>query len=241
MKIAEDSAEVLRSETETTRTEEFDTEKYKMLDREAVLRNKERYWFWRRTQDIILSLFAMIVLLPVFALVAVLIFLDDPHGSPLFIQERVGRDGERFMMYKFRTMVVDAESQLDDLLDANEKDGPVFKIKEDPRITRIGHFLRQTSIDELPQLLNVLKGDMSIVGPRPCIPREVEHYTPFQRQRLFITPGLTCYWQIQPQRDNIKFDDWVNLDLQYIKERSFWVDWKIILKTIVVVMTADGE
>lgn len=241
MVVAEDNAEVLMPGAELAPEEEFDAQKYKMLDREAVLRNKEVYWFWRRAQDIVFSFLALVLLSPVLALVALAVYLDDPHGSPFFVQERVGRDGERFMMYKFRSMVVNAEAQLDSLLDANEKDGPVFKIKDDPRITRVGRFIRKTSIDELPQLLNVLKGDMSIVGPRPCIPREVEHYTEFQKQRLFVTPGLTCYWQIQPQRDSIKFNDWVNLDIQYIKERSFLVDWKIIFRTVAVVFGGDGE
>lgn len=214
---------------------------YEMLNRTEVLRNKELYWIGRRSQDILFSLLALIALFPLLLIVAAVIYLDDPHGSPIFVQERVGRDGERFMMYKFRSMCVNAESQLDDLLDANEKDGPVFKIRNDPRITRVGRFIRKTSIDELPQLLNVLKGDMSIVGPRPCIPREVEHYSAFQRQRLFVTPGLTCYWQIQPHRDAIKFDDWVNLDIKYIKERSFLVDWKIIFQTVIAVVRGSGE
>lgn len=241
MVIVEEREECAVSEAEPTPAEAMDSQKYKMLDREAVLRDKEVYWFWRRAQDILFSALGLVILFPLLLIVALAVYLDDPHGSPFFVQERVGRDGKRFRMYKFRSMVVNAESQLDSLLDANEKDGPVFKIKDDPRITRVGRFIRKTSIDELPQLLNVLKGDMSIVGPRPCIPREVEHYTEFQKQRLFVTPGLTCYWQIQPHRDSIKFNDWVNLDIQYIKERSFLVDWKIIFRTVAVVLGADGE
>ena len=119
-------------------------------------------------------------------------------------------------------------------------DGPAFKMKEDPRITRVGKFIRKTSLDELPQLFNVLKGDMSIVGPRPPLPREVEQYTEYQLQRLYVTPGLTCYWQVQPHRNDVDFDEWMELDMKYIKERSFLVDWKIIFKTIRVVLFGHG-
>ena len=120
-------------------------------------------------------------------------------------------------------------------------DGPAFKIQDDPRITRVGHFIRKTSIDELPQLINVLKGDMSIVGPRPALPREVIQYTDYQRQRMYVTPGLTCYWQIQPHRNEISFAEWMELDIKYIQERNFWVDWKIIFKTVLVVFRGQGE
>lgn len=214
---------------------------YEMLNREEVLSNKRLYWFGRRTQDILFSALALVGLLPLLAIVSLLIYLDDPHGSPIFIQERCGRDGKVFRMYKFRSMVMNAERLLDGLLDANEKDGPAFKIKDDPRLTRVGKIIRKTSIDELPQLVNVLKGDMSIVGPRPAIVREVEQYTEFEKQRLFVTPGLTCYWQIQPHRDKIKFDEWVRLDIQYIKDRSFLVDWKIIFRTFGAVIRGSGE
>lgn len=214
---------------------------YEMLNRKEVLSHKRLYWFCRRTQDILFSLLALIVLFPLLLIVALLIYLDDPHGSPIFVQERCGRDGRVFRMYKFRSMVMNAESLLDGLMDANEKDGPAFKIKDDPRLTRVGKIIRKTSIDELPQLLNVLKGDMSIVGPRPAIVREVEQYTEFEKQRLFVTPGLTCYWQIQSHRDEIKFDDWVLLDIKYIKERSFLVDWKIIFRTFGAVIRGSGE
>ena len=183
----------------------------------------------------------MIALMPLMLLIALVIYIDDPKGSPIFKQVRVGRNGKHFQFYKFRTMCVDAERKLEELRDQNEKDGPVFKIKEDPRVTRIGRFLRKSSLDELPQLFNILKGDMSIVGPRPALPREVEKYNDYQKQRLYVQPGLTCYWQIQPHRDSLTFDEWMDLDIQYIKERSFLVDWKIIFKTVGAVLKGSGE
>lgn len=212
-----------------------------VLDRKEQLVTKKSYWFWRRFQDIILSALALLVLWPVMLVTAIVIYVDDPHGSPIFSQVRCGRDGKLFKMYKFRSMYVDAEANLDELLEQNEMDGPAFKIKSDPRITRVGGFIRKTSIDELPQLWNILKGDMSIVGPRPALPREVELYTDLQRQRMYVTPGLTCYWQIQPKRNDISFDEWMELDLKYIQERSFLVDWKIIFKTIGAVLGKEGE
>lgn len=212
-----------------------------VLDRKAELYRKRRYWVLRRGQDILFSTIALLVLWPFLLLVALAIYIDDPHGSPIFKQTRCGRNGKTFQLYKFRSMYVDAEERLKELLDENEMDGPAFKIKNDPRITRVGHILRRTSIDELPQLWNILKGDMSIVGPRPALPREVEMYDSYQRQRMYVTPGLTCYWQIQPNRNEISFEDWMALDIQYIQERNFWVDWKIIFKTVKVVLTGQGE
>lgn len=138
----------------------------------------------------------MLVLWPFLLLVVLIIYLDDPHGSPLFSQTRIGRDGKTFRLYKFRSMYMNAEEKLSGLMEQNEMDGPVFKMKDDPRITRVGHIIRRCSIDELPQLINILKGDMSIVGPRPALPREVAQYNDYQKQRLYVTPGLTCYWQI---------------------------------------------
>lgn len=204
-------------------------------------RTRNAYCFFRRLQDIIFSLIAIITLLPIMIFTSIAIIIDDPKGGPFFSQIRVGKDGKIFKMYKFRSMVVDAEEQLQMLLKDNEMDGPAFKISDDPRITRVGKFIRKTSIDELPQLFNILRGDMSIVGPRPALPREVEQYTLYQTQRLLITPGLTCYWQIQPNRNDIPFNDWVEMDIRYIRERSFFVDWKIILKTIVSVFTKQGR
>jgi lipopolysaccharide/colanic/teichoic acid biosynthesis glycosyltransferase len=211
------------------------------LDPTALVKDRRKYWIVKRVQDIVLSTIALVVLLPIMLLVALIIYIDDPHGSPIFSQNRIGRKGKTFKMYKFRSMYVDAEDRLEELLQYNEMDGPVFKIKDDPRITRIGHIIRKTSIDELPQLWNILKGDMSIVGPRPALPREVAQYDEIQKQRMFVTPGLTCYWQIAPHRNDISFEEWMELDLKYIRERSFLVDWKIILKTFGAVLHKQGE
>lgn len=211
------------------------------IDREKTLRSHRRYWVLRRAQDIVFSLLALILLAPLALLISLAIVLDSPGDGAIFRQRRVGRDGKLFWLYKFRTMCPDAEEQLNELLSQNQMDGPVFKIKGDPRITRVGRFLRKTSLDELPQLLNVLQGDMSIVGPRPALPREVELYSDYQRQRLYVTPGLSCYWQIAPHRNEMSFDEWVALDMKYIQERSFWVDWKIIFKTFKVCLLGFGE
>ena len=211
------------------------------IDREKTLRSHRRYWVLRRAQDIVFSLLALILLAPLALLISLAIVLDSPGDGAIFRQRRVGRDGKLFWLYKFRTMCPDAEEQLNELLSQNQMDGPVFKIKGDPRITRVGRFLRKTSLDELPQLLNVLQGDMSIVGPRPALPREVELYSDYQRQRLDVTPGLSCYWQIAPHRNEMSFDEWVALDLKYIQERSFWVDWKIIFLTVRAMLMKYGE
>ena len=211
------------------------------IDREKTLRSHRRYWVLRRAQDIVFSLLALILLAPMALLISLAIVLDSPGDGAIFRQRRVGRDGKLFWLYKFRTMCPDAEEQLNELLSQNQMDGPVFKIKGDPRITWVGRFLRKTSLDELPQLLNVLRGDMSIVGPRPALPREVELYSDYQRQRLYVTPGLSCYWQIAPHRNEMSFDEWVALDMKYIQERSFWVDWKIIFLTVRAMLMKYGE
>ena len=211
------------------------------LDRSEQLHTRRGYWALRRAQDIFFTVLALLIIWPVMLITAIVIWLDDPHGSPVFSQIRCGRDGKLFKMYKFRSMYVDAEERLKDLLQDNEMDGPAFKIKDDPRITRVGRVIRKVGLDELPQLWNILKGEMSIVGPRPALPREVEQYTELQKQRMYVTPGLTCYWQIQPKRNDISFDEWMALDLKYIQERSFWVDWKIIFKTVGAVLGGEGE
>lgn len=211
------------------------------IDGETYLRSKRRYWIGRRLQDVLFSGLALLTLWPIMLLMALIIWIDSPGASPIFAQDRVGRSGKVFRFYKFRSMVPNAEAKLGELLSRNEMDGPVFKIKDDPRITRVGRFIRKTSIDELPQLLNILRGDMSIVGPRPALPREVAQYSNYERQRLIVTPGLTCYWQIQPHRNDLSFNEWLELDLKYIRERSFVTDWKIILGTIKAVLSMQGE
>lgn len=205
------------------------------------LKSKRAYWNLKRTFDIVASLSALIVLGIPMLIVALLIYIDDPHGSPFFAQERVGRDGKVFKFYKFRSMVVNAEDLLEELQEQNEKTGPVFKMKDDPRITKIGKFIRKTSIDELPQLVNILKGDMSVVGPRPALPKEVEQYDDYARLRLLITPGLTCYWQVQDNRDDVTFEEWMDMDIKYIKERTFIGDIVLIFKTLKVAVTGQGN
>ena len=210
------------------------------LDKEAVMSSKKGFLFFKRVQDIILSFTASLILLPVFLIVALIVFIECPSVSPFFVQQRVGKNGETFKFYKFRSMKPNAEAELENLLEQNEADGHAFKMKDDPRITKVGKFIRKTSIDELPQLWNILEGDMSIVGPRPPIPREVAEYSEFEKQRLYITPGLTCFWQATPNRNDITFEEWVLLDIKYINERSFLTDWKIIFKTVLAVFGMNG-
>ena len=200
----------------------------KILERESKL-----YLFIKRCIDIICSLAGIIVLSPVFLIVAALIKIEDPKGSIFFCQERNGQHPNTFKMYKFRSMVHNAEELLKDLQHKNEQTGPAFKMADDPRITKVGKFIRKTSLDELPQLFNILKGDMSLVGPRPPIPREVREYNSYQMQRLLVKPGLTCIWQVSG-RNNIGFDEWVDMDLEYIKTRNLLLDIKLILKTVKV-------
>lgn len=187
----------------------------------------------KRIMDIIGSLFGIILLLPVFIIIAILIKLEDPKGKVFFSQARNGKNSKVFKMYKFRSMVYNAEELLNELQHKNEQTGPVFKIENDPRITKVGRFIRKTSIDELPQLFNVLTGKMSLVGPRPPIPREVEQYDDYQMQRLLVKPGLTCIWQVSG-RNSIGFNEWIELDLEYIRNRSIWLDIKLIFKTVFV-------
>ena len=197
-----------------------------VLAKESIL-----YSVTKRLIDIVGSLCGIILLSPLFLIVAILIKLEDPKGKVFFAQERNGRYPKTFKMYKFRSMVHNAEELLADLMDRNEQTGPVFKINDDPRITKVGKFIRKTSIDELPQLFNVLKGDMSLVGPRPPIPHEVDQYNSYQMQRLAVKPGLTCIWQVSG-RNNIGFDEWVDMDIEYIQNRSLWLDIKLIFKTV---------
>ena len=194
--------------------------------------------FIKRASDAAVSLAALIILSPVLLLTAIAIKLTSP-GPIFFRQERNGMNGRRFTLLKFRSMVLGAEKMQEELRALNEMDGPVFKIRNDPRMTKIGRFLRRTSLDELPQLINVLKGDMSLVGPRPPIPGEVTNYETWQRRRLSMRPGLTCFWQISG-RNEVSFEEWMKLDLEYIDNWSLWLDFKILLKTVPVVLFGTG-
>lgn len=191
------------------------------------------YLCLKRLIDIIGAIIGLAVLSPVFIIVMILIKIEDPKGPVFFKQVRVGKGGEEFYMYKFRSMVVNAEEKLKDLLDLNEVSGAMFKMKDDPRVTKIGKFIRKTSIDELPQLWNVFKGEMSLVGPRPPLLREVSEYSNYEMQRLLVTPGCTGIWQASA-RNSVGFDEMVKMDLYYIRNRSFFLDFKIIFKTIIV-------
>jgi exopolysaccharide biosynthesis polyprenyl glycosylphosphotransferase len=196
------------------------------------------YFIMKRMIDVICALCGILLLLPMMIVVAIWIKLDS-KGSVFFAQERVGQDGRGFMMYKFRSMCTDAEYLLEKLQDKNEMTGPMFKIKEDPRVTKVGKFIRKTSIDELPQLFNILKGEMSLVGPRPSLPKEVAQFSPFQKQRLVAKPGLTCYWQVRGRSD-VSFEEWMEMDVQYIGERNTWIDICLIFKTVGVLFGDEG-
>lgn len=200
---------------------------------------KPIYEFFKRALDIVCSGLALLVLSPIFLIIAIAVRSDG--GPAFYSQERVGKNGKLFRIYKFRSMCVNADSpeMLAKLAALNEMDGPAFKIKNDPRITKVGRFIRRTSLDELPQLINIFIGDMTIVGPRPPLVSEVAQYTEYQRQRLLVKQGLTCYWQCSG-RNNINFEEWVELDLKYIRERSLWTDIKIIFMTIPAVLSGDG-
>lgn len=210
------------------------------IDNKILKESDERYKKVKRLFDIVVSFGLLVVLFVPMALVALIIVIDSPGASPIFVQERVGLNGKTFRLYKFRSMVANAESQLDSLLSQNEMQGPAFKIKNDPRITRFGRVIRKCCADELPQLVNILKGEMSFIGPRPPLPREVEQYTEYQKQRLSVIPGLTCYWQIKKNRNDCSFDEWLELDLKYIRERSVKTDITIFFKTFKVVLGMEG-
>lgn len=234
--------EAERSKTESSKMHgEDEPDGRKLITREEVESSKKVYRLIKRAEDFVLSLLALIVLCIPMLIVALIIWITSPGASPLFKQERVGKNGKIFKLWKFRSMIPNAESKLDELMDQNEMDGPVFKIKKDPRITPVGHFIRMTSIDELPQLVDILRGDMSIVGPRPALPREVEQYGDFERQRLLVRPGLTCYWQAHHARNEVSFEEWMELDAEYVRNYSFTEDWKLIFKTFSVVFNKEGE
>ena len=190
------------------------------------------YLVVKRVIDITVSILGLIILSPLLLLVAILIKFES-KGPIIFTQKRVGFKGNEFNMLKFRSMVVNAEELKDKLKNNNEMSGPMFKMKNDPRVTKIGRFIRKTSIDELPQLINVLKGEMNLVGPRPSLPSEVKQFKPWMLKRLEVKPGLTCYWQIMG-RNNIDFEEWMKLDIKYVEKRSVLLDIKLIYKTFFV-------
>lgn len=206
--------------------------------REIYRRKSAVYKLIKRLMDILLSSSALIVLSPVFLITAVAIKCED-NGPVFFAQQRAGKDMKPFRMYKFRSMYVNADEKLSEMMKNNEQTGHAFKIKNDPRITKIGKVIRRFSIDELPQLINIIKGDMSIVGPRPILMFQMEECSQYEKQRLVVQPGLTCYWQIGG-RANIKWEEWVELDLDYIEDMSLWTDIKMIVKTVPAVFDSDG-
>lgn len=205
---------------------------------QVVPNNSIAYRFLKRTFDIVASMCGLIILSPVFLITAIAIYIEDQEKA-IFVQERNGLNGKVFRMYKFRSMCKDAPKMRTSMESQNELDGPAFKIKDDPRITKVGKFIRKTSIDELPQLVNILKGDMSVVGPRPLPTYETDQLTEVQRQRLLAKPGLVCYWQIQGRSD-ISFDEWMQMDFAYINDASFWTDMKIVLSAVPVVLLGKG-
>ena len=219
----------------------IDEETEKRLAR--IVNNKSfgSYWRKKRAFDIIVSCVILILAIIPIILVALAIFIDDPHGNPFYKQVRIGRHGKEFYMYKFRTMYVDADKRKAELLEQNEMDGPAFKMKDDPRITRLGKILRKLSVDELPQLFNVFRGNMSLVGPRPPLPEEVAEYRDYDKIRLIVTPGITCDWQIADNRNDIPFEKWIEMDLNYIENRTAWGDLKIIFKTPFAMLSATGR
>ena len=193
--------------------------------------NRKRiYEISKRAIDIIGAGSGLLLLSPVIVIVACAIKFTS-KGPIFFSQKRVGKNGELFDMYKFRSMVVNAEELKEKLAHQNEMSGPMFKMKDDPRVTKVGKFIRKTSLDELPQLWNVLKGDMSLVGPRPSLPKEVKQFEKWMFRRLTVKPGLTCYWQVSG-RNNIDFEDWMKLDISYVDDRNLWIDIKLIFKTV---------
>jgi lipopolysaccharide/colanic/teichoic acid biosynthesis glycosyltransferase len=206
---------------------------------EKNLASAQSYEKWKRLFDIIGSTMGIIMCLPIFLIVAVLIKLEDPKGKIFFSQVRVGLNGKEFKMYKFRSMVHDAEARLEKLLKQNEVQGAMFKMKDDPRITKVGKIIRKTSIDELPQFFNVFNGSMSLVGPRPPLVREVVEYTNYQKQRLLVKPGCTGLWQATV-RNSVGFEEMVELDLTYIKKRSIVFDFKILFMTVITLIKGNA-
>lgn len=203
------------------------------------LKKKKNMFFMKRIIDILGSIVGIIISAVIIFFVAVSMKIMEPKGPIFFSQDRIGKNGKTFRMYKIRSMCIDAEEKLEELMKHNEVEGAMFKMKNDPRITRIGKFIRKTSIDELPQLWNVLKGDMSLVGPRPPLIREVEEYTIHDRQRLLVKPGCTGLWQVSG-RNELDFDEMVDLDIQYIENIGIINDFKIIIKTLFIMIKPNG-
>lgn len=216
-----------------------------LSESKVVLLNKDKirsrfvYHSMKRLFDIVAATCGIVILSPLMIIIAVLIKAED-HGPVFYKQVRVGKNGKTFKMYKFRSMFVNADKMLDRLKDQNDVDGPMFKMKDDPRVTKIGHFIRKHSLDELPQFLNVLKGDMSLVGPRPPLPSEVAEYSEYDKQRLFVTPGCTGLWQAT-ERNEVGFNEMVQLDIQYIKRASFIFDLWIIWKTVEIIIKPNNS
>ncbi len=202
-------------------------------------KKKPVYDFFKRVFDLLLCLIAFVPFCLIWLIVAIAIKIQD-GGPVMYKSVRLTKNGREFKMYKFRSMCLGAEDMKKDLMDQNEMKGPAFKITDDPRITKVGRFLRKTSLDELPQLLNIIKGDMTIIGPRPPLPEEVAQYTPYQMHRLDVKTGLACYHECMGRSDSHDFDKWVESDLKYIRERSLWTDLKVIFMTIRVVITQEG-
>ena len=215
----------------------YRTEEHKNI--QQIYNQKRKVFIYtKRFFDIFLAGLALIVLSPIFLITAIAIKMED-NGPVFFTQLRAGKDMRPFKMFKFRSMHVNADAKLQEMMENNEQTGHAFKIKNDPRITNVGKVIRRLSIDELPQLINIVKGDMSIVGPRPILVFQMEECDEYDRQRLIVQPGLTCYWQISG-RANIKWEQWVELDLKYIEDMSLWTDLKMIIKTIPAVFSGDG-
>lgn len=208
------------------------------LDKEKI-ENQKGYDLLKRIIDLVLGTLGLIFISPIMLWVAYKIHKEEPNASVIFKQKRVGRNGKLFTMYKFRSMCVDAEEQLDTLVNRNEIRGAMFKMKEDPRVTEFGKFIRRTSLDELPQLVNVIKGDMSLIGPRPPLQREVADYSQYDMQRLLVKPGCSGLWQVNGRND-VHFEDMVNFDIEYIQKRGIRYDIALIIRTIKVMLKANG-
>ena len=216
-----------------------------LLESKAILLNKDKiksrfvYHGIKRIFDIVAATCGIVLLSPLMIIIAVLIKTED-HGPIFYKQVRVGKNGKTFKMYKFRSMFVNADKMLAKLKEHNDVEGPMFKMKDDPRITKVGHFIRKHSLDELPQFLNVLRGDMSLVGPRPPLPSEVEEYSEYDKQRLFVIPGCTGLWQAT-ERNEVGFNEMVQLDIEYIQKAGFLFDLWIIWKTVEIVIKPNGS